>query len=42
MLKSYMHGFFMELHAYEKLVLANDPFAYENYKKDQIEKRLSK
>ena len=42
MLKSYMHGYFMELQAYQKLVLQNDPFAYENYKKDQVEKRLSK
>jgi len=42
MLKAYMHGFFMELKAYQKLLMNNDPFAYENYKKDQIEKRLSK
>lgn len=42
MLKSYMHGYFMELRAYEKLVLSNDPFAYEKFKKDQVEKRLSK
>ena len=35
MLKSYMHGYFMELKAYQKLLLANDPFAYEKYKKDQ-------
>lgn len=42
MLKSYMHGYFMELKAYQKLLLANDPFAYEKYKKDQIEKRLGK
>ena len=41
MLKSYMHGYFMELKAYQKLLLANDPFAYENYKKEQIEKRLA-
>lgn len=42
MLKSYMHGYFMELKAYEKLVVSNDPFAYEKFKKDQVEKRLSK
>ena len=34
MLKSYMHGFFMELKAYQKLLLANDPFAYDKYKQD--------
>jgi len=32
-LKSYMHGYFMELKAYQKLCLENDPFAYENYRK---------
>jgi len=42
MLKAYMHGFFMELKAYQKLTLSNDPFAFEKYKQDQIEKRLSK
>ena len=42
MLKSYMHGYFMELKAYQKLVMANDPFAYEKYKKQQVENRLNK
>ena len=32
----------MELKAYQKLLMANDPFAYEKFKKDQVEKRLSK
>lgn len=31
-LKSYMHGYFMELKAYQKLVVATDPFAYQKYK----------
>jgi len=41
-LKAYMHGFFMELKAYQKLQAASDPFAYENYKKQVIETRLGK
>ena len=35
-----MHGYFMELKAYQKLVNAVNPFAYDQYKKDQIAKRL--
>ena len=31
-LKGYMHGYFMELKAYQKLMMANDPFAYEKFK----------
>lgn len=42
MLKGYMHGYFMELKAYQKLLLNNDPFAYEKFKKEQVEKKLSK
>jgi len=42
MLKSSMHGYFMELKAYQKLLASNDPFAYEKFKKEQVEKRLSK
>ena len=32
-LKAYMHGYFMDLKAYQKLVSAVNPFAYEKYKK---------
>uniref|UniRef100_A0A7S3CN41 Nucleolar protein 10 n=1 Tax=Strombidium rassoulzadegani TaxID=1082188 RepID=A0A7S3CN41_9SPIT len=39
-LKAYMHGFFMELKQYQKLLSAVDPFAYEKYRKQQIQKRL--
>lgn len=35
-LKAYMHGYFMELKTYQKLLSAVNPFAYEKYKKDQI------
>ena len=41
-LKSYMHGYFMDLKAYQKLVNETDPFAYENYKKQIIANRVSK
>lgn len=39
-LKAYMHGYFMELKAYQKLLSAVNPFAYDQFKKDQIDKRL--
>ena len=42
MLKGYMHGYFMELKAYQKLLASSDPFAYERFKKEQVEKKLSK
>jgi hypothetical protein len=29
-----MHGYFMELKTYQKLLSAVNPFAYEKYKKD--------
>ena len=41
-LKAYMHGYFMELGAYQKLKRLADPFAMEKFKQEQIEKRLSK
>ena len=41
MLKAYMHGYFIEMRAYQKLVDITDPFAYEKYKKEQIAKRLN-
>jgi ribosome biogenesis protein ENP2 len=41
-LKAYMHGYFMELGAYQKLKRLSDPFAIEKFKQEQIEKRLSK
>lgn len=41
-LKAYMHGYFMELGAYQKLKRVSDPFAMEKFKQEQIEKRLQK
>jgi ribosome biogenesis protein ENP2 len=33
-LKAYMHGYFMELKHYQKLLSAVNPFAFEQYKKN--------
>jgi ribosome biogenesis protein ENP2 len=33
-LKAYMHGYFMELRAYQKLISVADPFAYEKFKQE--------
>lgn len=33
-LKAYMHGYFMELKAYQKLLSLADPFAYEKYRQE--------
>ena len=41
-LKSYMHGYFMTLSAYQKLKSASNPFAYEEFKADQIKRRMEK
>ena len=35
-LKAYMHGYFMELKAYQKLLAAVNPFAYEKYRQEEI------
>mmetsp|Transcript_20063 Transcript_20063/g.30844 ORF Transcript_20063/g.30844 Transcript_20063/m.30844 type:complete len:227 (+) Transcript_20063:789-1469(+) len=39
-LKAYMHGYFMELKQYQRLLSAVNPFAYEEYKKKQVEEKL--
>jgi len=36
-----MHGYFMDLKAYQKLLSAVNPFAFEKFKKDQIKNRLA-
>lgn len=41
-LKAYMHGYFMEIKAYQKLAAKADPFAYEKFRQQVIENRLSK
>lgn len=39
-LKAYMHGYFMDLKSYQKLLSVVNPFAFETFKKQQVEKRL--
>lgn len=34
MLKAYMHGYFMDLRAYQKLISIADPFAYEKFRQE--------
>lgn len=41
-LKAYMHGYFIELRAYQKLISVADPFAYEKFRQEQIQLRLNK
>jgi len=36
MLKSHLHGYFMPVKVYNKLVSVADPFAYEKYRDKQI------
>jgi len=37
MLKAYMHGYFIEMRAYKKLLSVADPFAFERYRKEQTQ-----
>jgi len=39
-LRAYMHGYFMELKSYQKLVAAVNPFEYEKYRKDLIQRKI--
>ena len=40
MLRSYMHGFFMDIRLYTKVKAVADPFAYANYVKDTVNKKI--
>lgn len=40
MIKQYMHGYLMHYKLYQKLENINDPFAYEKYHKDMVNKKL--
>lgn len=40
MLKSYMHGFFMEMKLYNKLRAVSKPFEYEEYRKQKIREKI--
>lgn len=41
MLKAHMHGFFIEMRAYQKLLSVADPFAYDRYRKELINQKLN-
>lgn len=41
MLKAHLHGFFIEMRAYQKLLSVADPFAYERYRKELIASKLN-
>eukprot|EP01138_Halocafeteria_seosinensis_P005814 gb/GECG01005943.1/.p1 GENE.gb/GECG01005943.1/~~gb/GECG01005943.1/.p1 ORF type:complete len:730 (+),score=123.29 gb/GECG01005943.1/:1-2190(+) len=40
LLKSYMHGFFMDIRLYNKVQAIADPFAYERWRKAQVKQKL--
>ncbi|PVU94198.1 hypothetical protein BB561_002751 [Smittium simulii] len=40
MLKAYMHGFFIDLRLYERAKAVANPFAYDEYRQNQIKKKL--
>ena len=35
-----MHGYFLEMRAYQKLAAVSNPFAYEEYRKEKIAQAL--
>lgn len=41
MLRAHLHGFFIEMRAYQKLLSVADPFAYERYRKELISSKLN-
>eukprot|EP00397_Hematodinium_sp_SG-2012_P043324 GEMP01048139.1.p1 GENE.GEMP01048139.1~~GEMP01048139.1.p1 ORF type:complete len:511 (-),score=109.87 GEMP01048139.1:61-1593(-) len=41
-LKPYMHGYFMEAKMFQKLKMASEPFAYEEYRKKKIQEKVDK
>ncbi|KAK9453754.1 WD40-repeat-containing domain protein [Dipodascopsis uninucleata] len=40
--RSYMHGFFIDMRLYEQAKLISNPFAYEEHKEREIRKRIDK
>lgn len=40
LLRAYMHGFFMDVKLYRKIKEIAEPFAYEEYRKEKIRKRV--
>lgn len=42
LLRAYMHGYFIDHRLYQKAKIANDPFVFEKYKEEEVEKQLKK
>lgn len=40
MVKSYMHGFFMDMKLYNKLRAVSKPFEYEEHRKKLIQQKI--
>jgi ribosome biogenesis protein ENP2 len=40
MLRAYMHGFFMDIHLYNRIRAVANPFEYEEYRKKKLKERL--
>ncbi|XP_071492595.1 nucleolar protein 10-like [Diadema antillarum] len=40
LLRAYMHGYFMDIRLYKKAKAIADPFAYEDYRKSKIKKKI--
>lgn len=40
MLRAYMHGFFVDNRLYEKAKILTDPFAYETYRAQRVQKKI--
>ncbi|XP_062506738.1 nucleolar protein 10-like [Corticium candelabrum] len=40
LLRAYMHGYFMDIRLYHKAKSLSDPFAYEEYRRSKIQKKL--
>ncbi|XP_076441334.1 nucleolar protein 10-like [Babylonia areolata] len=40
LLRAYMHGFFMDVRLYRKFKSIAEPFSYEQFRKDQIRKKI--
>ena len=40
MLRAYMHGFFVDNRLYDKAKVLTDPFAYETYRAQRVQKKI--
>lgn len=42
LLRAYMHGYFIDMRLYNKARAANDPFAFEKYRREKIRQEIEK